>query len=74
MVGWIKNISSLMPLTIDDFIEDLKDTSRTRLERRWGGLGITAKTERAIRQAADQIFGNLKRSGTDSHKTKTYQW
>jgi hypothetical protein len=45
MVGWIKNISSLMPLTIDDFIEDLKKTSTTRLEGRWGGLGITAKTE-----------------------------
>lgn len=35
------------------------------------GLGITAKTERAIRQQAlDQIFGNLKRTSSGNHKTK----
>ncbi|MNE39527.1 hypothetical protein D3C80_1334850 [compost metagenome] len=34
-------------------------------------MGITSKTERAIRQQAlDNIFGNLKRSGSGNHKTK----
>ena len=36
------------------------------------GMGITAKTERAIRQMAlDQIFGNLNKSGAGNHKTKS---
>lgn len=60
--------------TIDDFIEDLKKKGYIRDEVKGdgsSGLGITAKTERAIRQQAlDQIFGNLKRSGSGSHKTK----
>jgi uncharacterized protein with von Willebrand factor type A (vWA) domain len=30
----------------------------------------SAKTERAIRQQLDTIFGNLKRSGSGNHKTK----
>ena len=35
-----------------------------------GGLSITAKMERIIRQRAlDQIFGKLKRSGSGNHKT-----
>jgi uncharacterized protein with von Willebrand factor type A (vWA) domain len=34
-------------------------------------MAITAKTERAIRQAAlDQIFGNIKRSGQGNHRSK----
>jgi uncharacterized protein with von Willebrand factor type A (vWA) domain len=33
------------------------------------GLGITAKTERAIRQSAlDQIFGKIKQNGSGNHK------
>src|SRR5690606_3290963 len=35
------------------------------------GMGITAKTECAIRRAAlDQIFGAIKRSGSGNHKSK----
>jgi uncharacterized protein with von Willebrand factor type A (vWA) domain len=60
--------------TIDDFIEDLKKKGYIREELKEdgsSGTGITAKTERAIRQQAlDQIFGNLKRSGNGNHKTK----
>jgi uncharacterized protein with von Willebrand factor type A (vWA) domain len=34
-------------------------------------MGITAKTERAIRQTAlENIFGNLNKSGSGNHKTK----
>lgn len=60
--------------TIDDFIEDLKKKGYIRDELKedgTSGIGITAKTERAIRQQAlDNIFGNLKRSGSGNHKTK----
>ncbi len=70
--------------TIDDFIEDLKNKGyiREEFDIEEGGEGegdkdgkgkysITAKTERAIRkQALDQIFGKIKRSGTGNHRTK----
>ncbi len=60
--------------TIDDFIEDLKRKGYIKDEVKEdgsGGMGITAKTERAIRQQAlDQIFGNLNKSGSGNHITK----
>ncbi|QCX38518.1 hypothetical protein FF125_08770 [Aureibaculum algae] len=60
--------------TLDDFIEDLKKKGYLRDEidpEKGGGMTITAKTERAIRQKAlDQIFGNLKRSRSGNHKAK----
>jgi Ca-activated chloride channel family protein len=60
--------------TIDDFIEDLKNKGYIREELRPNGKkgnAITAKTERAIRQQAlDQIFGQIKRSGSGNHKSK----
>ena len=60
--------------TLDDFVEDLKKKGYIREEIEPdgnGGLAITAKTERAIRQQAlDQIFGKLKRGGAGNHKTK----
>lgn len=69
--------------TIEDFIEELKAKGYLREEFKdgggedsgeegveGGGLSITAKMERIIRQhALDQIFGKLKRSGTGNHKT-----
>ena len=60
--------------TIDDFIEDLKQKGYIKQDVKpdgAGGMAITSKTERAIRQdALDQIFGKLKRSGNGNHKTK----
>jgi len=60
--------------TIEDFIEDLKKKGYIREEidpDGKGGLAITAKTERAIRQQAlNQIFGKLKRSRSGNHSTK----
>ena len=60
--------------SIDDFIEDLKKKGYIREEidpDGKGGLAITAKTERAIRQQAlNQIFGKLKRSRSGNHSTK----
>ncbi|WPR70655.1 VWA domain-containing protein [Flavobacterium sp. NG2] len=78
-ISWLRELDKEYQLTdekytIDDFIEDLKKKGYIKEELRddgSGGLGITAKTERAIRQQAlEQIFGNLKRSGSGNHKTK----
>ena len=78
-IDWLRELDKEYKLTdssytIDDFIEDLKKKGYIREELKEdgsSGIGITAKTERAIRQQAlDQIFGNLKRSGNGNHKTK----
>ncbi|MCW2118894.1 vWA domain-containing protein [Flavobacterium sp. 7A] len=78
-ISWLRELDIEYKLTdenytIDDFIEDLKKKGFIKDEVKedgTGGIGITAKTERAIRQQAlDQIFGNLKRSGSGNHKTK----
>lgn len=78
-IAWLRELDKEYKLTdsnytIDDFIEDLKKKGYIRDELKddgTSGIGITAKTERAIRQQAlDNIFGNLKRSGSGDHKTK----
>ena len=78
-INWLRELDKEYKLTdehytIDDFIEDLKKKGYIKDEVKEdgsSGLGITAKTERAIRQQAlEQIFGNLKRSGSGNHKTK----
>lgn len=79
-INWLRELDKEYKLTtpeytIDDFIEDLKKKGYLREEIEAdgkGGLAITAKTERAIRQQAlDQIFGNIKRSGQGNHKSKS---
>jgi uncharacterized protein with von Willebrand factor type A (vWA) domain len=78
-ISWLRELDVEYKLTdknytIDDFIEDLKKKGYIRQEIRPdgnSGMAITAKTERAVRQAAlDQIFCNLKKSGNGNHKTK----
>ncbi|MSP84412.1 MAG: VWA domain-containing protein [Flavobacteriaceae bacterium] len=78
-IDWLRELDKEYKLTdssytIDDFIDDLKKKGYIREELKEdgsSGIGITAKTERSIRQQAlDQIFGNLKRSGNGNHKTK----
>lgn len=78
-IAWLRELDVEYQLTdpeytIDDFVEDLKKKGYIREEVKddgSGGLAITAKTERAIRQQAlSQIFGNLKKSGSGNHKTK----
>ncbi len=78
-IDWLRELDKEYKLTdsnytIDNFIEDLKKKGYIREELKEdgsSGTGITAKTERAIRQQAlDNIFGNLKRSGNGNHKTK----
>lgn len=78
-IDWLHELDKEYKLTdenytIDDFVEDLKKKGYIRDQLKddgTPGIGITAKTERAIRQQAlDNIFGNLKRSGSGNHKTK----
>ena len=78
-LDWLRELDKEYKLTdknytIDDFIEDLKKKGYIKDEVKddgTGGLKITGKTERSIRQQAlNQIFGNLKKSGSGHHKTK----
>ena len=78
-IEWLRELDKEYKLTtpeytVDDFIEDLKKKGYIREEINpdgKGGMTITAKTERAIRQQAlDQIFGSIKRSGQGDHKSK----
>ncbi|VXC15833.1 conserved hypothetical protein [Flavobacterium sp. 9AF] len=78
-IDWMRQLDEEYQLTtpeytIDDFIEDLKKKGYIREEVKpdgSGGMTITAKTERAIRQhALEQIFGNLNKAGSGNHKTK----
>jgi len=58
---------------LDDFIADLKKRGYLKEDDPdgKGGLSITAKTERAIRKnALEQIFGKLRKSGSGNHRTK----
>jgi uncharacterized protein with von Willebrand factor type A (vWA) domain len=78
-IEWLRELDKEYELTdenytIEDFIEDLKAKGyiREEIDENGGsGMGITAKTERAIRQTAlENIFGNLNKSGAGDHKTK----
>jgi uncharacterized protein with von Willebrand factor type A (vWA) domain len=76
---WMETIDAEYKLTtpdytLDDFRHELIEKGYIKQEKdpeENGGLSITAKTERSIRQSAlEQIFGNLKKSGSGNHKTK----
>ena len=68
--------------TIDDFLRDLFDKGYLKQEidinpdgsapgDSQARIKLTAKLERDLRRSAlEQIFGNLKKSGTGNHKTK----
>ena len=79
-INWLRELDKEYKLTtpdytIDDFIEDLKKKGYIREEIRPNGkkgTAIAVKTERAIRQRAlEHIFGNIKRSGSGNHKSKS---
>ena len=76
---WLEEIDKEYGLTtpeysMEDFIEDLKKKGYLREEIQPDGQGqmaITAKTERALRKnAMDQIFGKIRKSGLGNHKSK----
>ena len=71
---WLTQLDERYGLTTDDyglgdFIDELKEKGYLN-EDEQGVRGITARTERTIRQSAlDEIFSKLKRSGPGRHKT-----
>ncbi len=79
-IDWLRELDKEHQLTnsaytIDDFLEDLKKQGYLREEiddpNGAGGLAMTAKTERSLRQSAlEQIFGKLKKSQMGNHQTK----
>ncbi|MDT0677487.1 vWA domain-containing protein [Autumnicola musiva] len=79
-LDWLQQLDDEYKLTdddytIEDFIEDLKKKGYIKEEvdpEEGGGMVITAKTERAIRQQAlDQIFGKLKKGTSGNHRTNS---
>ncbi|MFV8281315.1 vWA domain-containing protein [Christiangramia marina] len=77
-LDWLRQLDEEYQLTtddysIDDFVEELKQKGYIKEEIEpdgAGGMSITAKTERAIRQQAlEQIFGRLKKGGAGNHRT-----
>jgi uncharacterized protein with von Willebrand factor type A (vWA) domain len=77
-LDWMKTLDEEYKLTteeytLDDFLEDLKKRGYLRDEnpKGKGGLQITEKTERILRKnALNQIFGKIKKSGQGNHKSK----
>ena len=78
-LDWLNVLDKEYSLTNDeysmeDFIEDLKKKGYLREEIEPDGKGqlsITAKTERVLRKnAMEQIFGNIRKSGQGNHKSK----
>lgn len=78
-IDWLRMLNQEYQLTtpdytIDDFIEDLKKRGFIREEidpnGSGSGVSLSAKMEQNIRkQALNQIFGNLEKSGNGNHKT-----
>jgi len=78
-IDWMRQLDKEYKLTtpeytIDDFIEDLKNKGyiqeRIKPDGK-NGMGITSKTEKAIRQRAlNQIFGKMRKGNSGNHKTK----
>lgn len=79
-IDWLRELDAEYNLSgddysVDEFLEDLKKKGYLHEEidnpNGNGGMAMTAKTERAIRQSAlEQIFGKLKRSQSGNHSTK----
>jgi uncharacterized protein with von Willebrand factor type A (vWA) domain len=74
-LSWLTNLDNKYQLTgtgygIGDFIEDLKGKGYIDDKSERGEFKITAKGEQKIRKnALDEIFGKLKKSGKGNHKT-----
>ena len=78
-IDWLRELDKEYHLTtedytIADFIEELKNKSFIEPKKGTGGKGdgfsLTAKTEKLLREhALNQIFGQLKKTGSGNHKT-----
>ena len=78
-LDWLEQLDQEYKLTsedytLDDFVEELKEKGFIKEEIKPDGTykKITAKTERAIRKnALNQIFGQIRKKGAGTHKTKS---
>ncbi|ULT25894.1 hypothetical protein KUH03_02615 [Sphingobacterium sp. E70] len=77
-IDWLRQLDREFKLTtpeytIDDFIADLKNKGYIREKLGFGGDGgvdLTSKLEKALRQnALDQIFGKMRKGTSGNHKT-----
>ena len=74
-LNWLTNLDKQYKISDDDygigdFIEDLKSKGFVTDKTPDGSFKITAKTEQTIRKnALEEIFGKLKKSGKGDHKT-----
>jgi uncharacterized protein with von Willebrand factor type A (vWA) domain len=73
---WMNHLDKRYKLTDDsygmgDFIEDLKQKGYIKETGQSGAFQITSKAEQSIRkQALEEIFGKLKKSGSGQHDTR----
>ena len=74
-LSWLTNLDKQYGLTDDkygigDFIQDLKDKGYLKEDPVNGTFSISAKSEQFIRKnALEEIFGKLKKSGKGNHMT-----
>lgn len=74
-LSWLTNLDREHKISpsdygIGNFIDDLKDKGYITDDNEKGEFKITAKSEQSIRKnALEEIFGKLKKSGKGSHKT-----
>jgi Ca-activated chloride channel homolog len=72
---WMNEMDKQYGLSNDDygmgdFIEELKDKGYLTEDNKTGELKISAKSEQAIRRnALEEIFGKLKKTGRGNHRT-----
>ncbi|MDG2455720.1 MAG: VWA domain-containing protein [Bacteroidia bacterium] len=75
-IDWMNELDKQHNMTnseysMGDFIEDLKSKGYIDENNRTGEYEITSKMEQAIRKnALEEVFGKLKKSGKGNHKTK----
>ena len=75
-IDWMNELDKKHNITnseygMGDFIQDLKDKGYMDENNRTGEYEITSKMEQAIRKnALNEVFGKLKKSGKGNHKTR----
>ena len=75
VLQWMTSLDNQYGLTNDeygmgDFIQEMKDKGYITEENQPGEFEVTSKTERLVRKnALEEIFGKMKKSGSGDHKT-----
>jgi uncharacterized protein with von Willebrand factor type A (vWA) domain len=75
VLQWMTSLDNQYGITNDeygmgDFIQEMKDKGFITEENQPGEFEVTSKTERLVRKnALEEIFGKMKKSGAGDHKT-----